>query len=618
MSLGKISYQLIRFQYIKKMKQLFFLLIIFLSKHCLCAPLPSISWHEDLNPIDSEHWSYHTARHLAERAGFGADPETIAKLRSLTPEEAVSSFVDTQDYQNLNMDFDHSGIHDPSLEPFPPSRPAATEMAKETGQAMGIKVKPKGNRRLQPVVDRFFYWLRASRLETHRLGYWWANRMLNSQTPLQEKISLFWHGHFATSENKVRDYRKMHLQNILFREKGLGNFRDLTIAVAKDPAMLSFLDAGRNIKGSPNENFAREVMELFTMGVGNYTEHDIREAARAFTGWNFSDLDFVVNKNQHDEGTKNIFGTQKNYNGVEVIDLILEQKITAQYIAEKLYKYFVNQKVSAEMKIKLGNLLYRNKYEIRPFLRTIFLSKDFYSAGNRGNRIKPPVELVISTYKKLGLVNIPGVPDFNTVTRELGQQLFYPPTVAGWKHGNSWMTPALLLSRGNFFYDVAFPDINFIAPDRYPMGGYKTIRDVNDKLATGMDIANATSPSGVDVSSMSMMMVDRDEDFNTRLGTFRGWQQAIQRVKPILRDTATFNLSQLVLAADCSTAKQAVEYLVNRFLSVPIDTGIKDEISNFLTSELGTSQLSEASSYMEEGLRLALHIILSLPEYQLG
>ena len=120
MSLGKILYQLIRCQYIKKMKQLFFLLIIFLSSHSHCAPQPSVSWHEDLNPIGGDHWSYHTARHLAERAGFGADPETIAKLRSLTPEEAVSSFVDTQDYQSLNMDFDHSGIHEPSLEPFPP------------------------------------------------------------------------------------------------------------------------------------------------------------------------------------------------------------------------------------------------------------------------------------------------------------------------------------------------------------------------------------------------------------------------------------------------------------------------------------------------------------------
>ena len=208
-------------------------------------------------------------------------------------------------------------------------------------------------------------------------------------------------------------------------------------------------------------------MELFTMGVGHYTENDIREAARAFTGWNFSDLEFVVNENQHDEGIKNIFGTQKNYDGVEVIDLILEQKITAQYIAEKLYKSFVNQKVSAKMKIKLGNLLYRNKYEIRPFLRTIFLSKDFYSASNRGNRIKPPVELVISTYKKLGVVNIPGVPDFNTVTR--GWDSNYFTNSSRLKHGNSWITPALLLSRGNFFYDVAFPDINFIAPDRYPM-----------------------------------------------------------------------------------------------------------------------------------------------------
>ena len=179
--------------------------------------------------------------------------------------------------------FEESGIFDPALDPFPASRPAATDLAKEKGEALGVKVKPAGNRRLQPVVNRFFYWLRASKLETQRLGTWWANRMLTTSRPLEEKMALFWHGHFATSEDKVRDYRKMLKQVQLFQSQGLGDFRELLIGVAKDPAMLAYLDAGVNVKGAPNENFAREIMELFTMGPGNYTEPDIREGARAFT-----------------------------------------------------------------------------------------------------------------------------------------------------------------------------------------------------------------------------------------------------------------------------------------------------------------------------------------------
>ncbi len=200
--------------------------------------------------------------------------------------------------------FDHSGVHDAGLEPFPASRPAATDLARDTGESMGIKVKQAGNRRLQPVANKFFYWLRASRLETNRVAYWWANRMLATHRPLEEKMALFWHGHFATSEEKVRDYRKMLKQNELFRAQGTGNFRELLIGVAQDPAMLAFLDAGVNVKGAPNENFAREIMEMFSMGVGNYSETDIREAARAFTGWNFVDLDFVVTPEKHDETSK--------------------------------------------------------------------------------------------------------------------------------------------------------------------------------------------------------------------------------------------------------------------------------------------------------------------------
>ncbi len=412
------------------------------------APDP---WRGDLAPIAAKDWKAEQAAHLLARAGFGGTPEQIAKLAAMNPSEAVRSLVyfDKADNSHLKP-FDHSGIHDPGLEPFPESRPAATERAKETGESMGVRSKPAGNRPLQPATNKFFYWLRASALETGRVGYWWANRMLTSNAPLQEKLALFWHGHFANNEDKVRDYRKLLNQLELFQAKGAGSFRDLTVAVAQDPAMLTFLDAGKNVKGAPNENFAREIMELFTMGVGNYGEKDVREAARAFTGWNYVDTKFVVNADQHDAGPKTFLGRTGNFDGVQVIDIIMEQPVTANFLAGKLYRFFVREDLDPKLQGKLGDILRKNKYEIAPFLEAVFLSKDFYSQSSIGAQIQGPVEMAISTYKKLGLNYVPGVPDFNAATGALGQRLFAPPTVAGWAQGRSWITPGLLLERGNF------------------------------------------------------------------------------------------------------------------------------------------------------------------------
>ncbi|HZP91342.1 MAG TPA: DUF1800 domain-containing protein [Burkholderiales bacterium] len=574
-------------------------------------------WRGDLSPISTGDWSAARAAHLLERAGFGGTPEEIAALAAMAPRDAVRQLVYYQSIEDGLPPFDESGIHDPGLEPFPASRPAATDLAKEKGESMGVKVKPEGNRRLQPVANKFFYWLRASRLETHRLAYWWANRMLLTRRPLQEKMALFWHGHFATSEEKVRDYRKMLRQNRLFRDKGTGNFRDLLIGVAQDPAMLAYLDAGVNVKGAPNENFAREIMELFTMGVGNYSERDIREAARAFTGWNFVDLDFTVSPDKHDAGVKRVLGSEGRFDGVDVIDVILSRPVTSEFVAGKIYRYFVRQDLSPELKAALGAKLRESHYEIAPLLETIFLSRDFYSPASVATRIKPPVDLVVSTYRKLGLKEIPGVPDFNDVTEMLGQKLFFPPTVAGWAQGRSWITPGLLLARGNFVYDVVYPDINFVPPDRYPSNDYK-IREVNDKLAQGLDVTAATKPDAKDMTSMSMQMADRDEDFNTRLASYRGWQMAIEKVKPIPRATAQVDLPAMVLGAGCRSPREAVDYLLRRFLSVQVDASTQDRIAKFLESEIGTTDLSQARTYLDEPLRTTLHVILSLPEYQLG
>jgi uncharacterized protein (DUF1800 family) len=576
---------------------------------------PSVN---DLTPIGPRDWTYDAAAHLLERAGFGGTPEEIRNLIRFSPEGAVRQVVYSQSTPNDLPPFDHSGIHDPGLEPFPESRPAVTKMAKEKGEALGIKVKPGGDRPLQPIVDQFFYWLRASVLETQRVGYWWGNRMLATKRPLEEKMALFWHGHFAVNEAKVRDYRKTLGQLELFQKYGTDNFRVLLLAVARDPAMLSFLDAGVNVKGSPNENFAREIMELFTMGVGNYSEKDIREGARAFTGWNYSDLTFVVNKEQHDDAPKTFLGQTGNFDGVDVINIILKQPLTARFIAGKIYRYFVRQELDPQVQDKLGAVLRNNDYRIAPLLETIFLSGDFYSSASVGTQIKSPVQLAISTFKKLGLTEVPGVPDFNIATGTLGQRLFSPPTVAGWSEGRSWITPGLLLERGNFVRDVLFPDINFVPPDRANPSA--DVRVVADKIRAGKDISTATVPERGSEGGLaeSNMLADRDEDFNTRYGSFRGWQMALERVKPIPRPTAQVNLSRMVTNEGLKNTIDVVDYFIRRFMRVPPADEKRQAFIAFLNKEWSTPDVAVAKTYMEDSLRLALHLLLSEPEYQLS
>ncbi len=592
-------------------------------------------WAGDLRPIPADAWSRDRAAHLLERAGFGGPPEEINQLAALTPQQAVERLVNYRAIANDHLPaFDESDIFDPPVEPFPKSRAEAVRIARENGEAMGVTIKPGGDRPLQPVVNRFFYWLRADYLEVRRAAQWWANRMLITRRPLEEKLALFWHGHFATSDTKLRDYRKSLKQLALFHQHGSGSFRDLLIGVAKDPAMLVYLDARENIKGSPNENFGREILELFTMGVGNYTETDIREAARAFTGWTNDGLRFVVKPELHDDGHKTFLGRSGNFDGVEIIDIILEQPVTARFIAAKLYRYFVHDDPSAELIAELGKRFQEGGYDIGDLLRTIFVSRDFYSPPAYATQIKSPVHLVVSTYRKLGLREIPGVPDFNTITRNLGQELFHPPNVAGWEGGRSWVTPALLLERGNFAREVLFPDIaNFQPPDqRMP----ELNRKVAVKIIQGYEISQATierSPemqmdAGVSDNamdgevmaevSMFNQMAGADEDFNTRYGSTHGWLEAFRRVKPIPRQAAQLSLTAMVTEAGLQTSAEVVEYFAAHLLRVPLGTDERRALIDFLSQELGTDEIAPALSYLEEPLRLLVHLIMSTPAYQLG
>lgn len=276
------------------------------------------------------------------------------------------------------------------------------------------------------------------------LNLTWLDEMVNSNAQLREKLSLFWHGHFAS-----RNINVFYQQGILdiIRSNALESFRDLLHEVSKSAAMLNFLNANQNRKGHPNENFAREVMELFTLGRGNYSENDIKEAARAFTGWGANAKgEFVFRKFQHDDGSKTIFGQTGNFRGEDVLDLLLERKETAQFIAKKIYKYFVNENIDASKTQWLAERFYKNNYHVGKLMEDIFTSDWFYDEINIGVRIKSPIELLAGMQRMLPM-ELDNSEPLLLVQRVLGQVLFYPPNVAGWPGGKTWIDSSTLMLR---------------------------------------------------------------------------------------------------------------------------------------------------------------------------
>jgi len=574
------------------------------------------AWKDDLTPIGTADWNYDRAAHLLTHAGFGGTPAEIQKLADAGLERAVKLLVYYESVPNPKMQpFVESGLWDPSLNGFPESRPEATDRAEKQGRSMGVENKPSGNRPVQPASDRFFYWLRATMLETRRLGYWWANRMLQTTHPVEQKMALLWHGHFATHENKVRDYRKMLQQIDLFERGATGNLRDLTIQVAQNPAMLYFLDAQYNVKGAPNENFAREVMELFTMGVGNYSETDVRECARAFTGWYFDDLTFKVDAAKHDAGAKTFLGHAGPFGGVEVLRIIFEQKVTAEFLAGKVYRFLVRDELSPPLRQKLGDVLRQHHYEVKPLLTAIFMSKDFYSQASYGGHIKGPVEHMVAMMKHLEVEAMPGVPDFNQSTIAMGQHLLNPPSVAGWAGGRAWITPGLLIARGNIAREVLVPDMTGFRDWNFNAGSDDVL---GQRLRDGYDIGAATAVSDpANMTTFDRVALERDERFNTRISGYIGWEQAARKLIPTPRQAARFDLTGTVLESGARTTGEAVDYLTKRALRVPTSPAMRDALVAFLARELGTDDLVRAKSYMEDPLRMTMHLVMSTPEYQL-
>lgn len=287
------------------------------------------------------------------------------------------------------------------------------------------------------------------------LQLWWINKMLHTDRPLQEKMTLFWHGHFASAYSKVRQPELMFRQNQLFRRHALGNFKALTLAVSRDPAMILYLDNQTNRKGHANENYARELFELFTLGIGNYIEQDIHEAARAFTGWTTARLagTFFFARRQHDDGTKTVFGKTGNWNGEDIVEMAVTHPASAPFLCKKLFKFFIHDEPTAAEVKPFADVYVRANYELKPVLEAMFRSPAFYSEKALWGKVKSPVEFVIGAARA---TNTQMPLQFGPQSlKAMGQELFNPPNVKGWDGGATWINTTTLLTRFNFAMQLA-------------------------------------------------------------------------------------------------------------------------------------------------------------------
>ena len=280
---------------------------------------------------------------------------------------------------------------------------------------------------------------------------WWLTEMLTTDSQLTERMTLFWHNHFTSSLQKVRDAGLMYRQNLLLRKYALGSFADMLRAVARDPAMLVYLDSATNRRGQPNENFAREVMELFTLGEGRYGESDIKEAARAFTGWSIDPAsgEFLWRPFQHDAGMKTVLGRSGDFQGEDVIEILLAQPATAEFVVGKLWKEFVSPQPDPAEVARIARVFRASGYQIKPVLRELLLGAAFWAPENRGALVKSPVELVVGTLRQFDVAFSDPLP-FVLLLRNLGQDILSPPNVKGWPGGEAWIDTRTLLARKQF------------------------------------------------------------------------------------------------------------------------------------------------------------------------
>lgn len=489
-----------------------------------------------LKPLNLAKWNFTTAAHLLNRAGFGGPPSEIEKLVKLGLPASVSWLVDYEQTPD--------NTSDPVwAKPDPERQQRFIALRNATEEQRKMLQREEQQRQREQTIE---------------LRGWWLQRMAKGLRPLQEKLTLFWHGHFATSVEKVREAYFMWRQNELFRRLAMGNWLELLIEAGKDPAMLVWLDQAQSRKDHPNENFAREVMELFALGEGHYTEKDITEAARALTGWGLDRQaeKFVYRAGAHDEGTKTVLGRTGNLDAEDVLEQIVAQPQAALHITAKLWNFFAGEFPAPSLNQALADLFRKSRNTFKPVLSAMFLSEEFYEASLIRNQVKSPVQWLVNSARVLEC-ELPPPLACAAVLRTLGQDLFAPPNVKGWDGGLAWITTNNLLSRYNEAAALVQGDLSIIA---------------------GM--ADTKNP------------------------------QMAKRIQNRLRNyrTGGVNVEKILTEKERSDKDALVAALESRLLQGKLKPKQEQSLREFLNSR---KQLNEAD------VRDAIRLVMSTPEYQL-
>ncbi len=434
------------------------------------------------------------ARHLLNRTGFAASAAQIDQYSRLSREEAADRLLRATRKEAVT----------------PP--PAWVEEA----------ITPPYKLRDLTPEER----MKENRLNVERgieLREWWFREMLSTPSPLTEKMTIFWHNHFATSQQKVRYGQLMYRQNLVLRKHALGNFGQLLKDIARDPAMVIYLDSAQNRRGQPNENFAREVMELFTLGEGQYSEQDIKEVARAFTGWSVDrdNGEFMFRRFAHDGGVKTVFGRTGRFEGNDVLDMLLERPQTAEFITTKLWKEFVSPTPDMEEVHRLARIFRNSRYDTSALMRAMFTSDAFYAKENRATLVKSPVEFVVGTLKQFEIETTYLRP-FVFAASGLGQNLMSPPNVKGWPGGEAWINSSSLLGRKQFLDRV------FRADDR----PFLQPGEMAAMMQTATDGRKAGPPPGRGDRAQRPDRMDRAEIAAGRAGAESRQERVMQRDIP--------------------------------------------------------------------------------------
>ena len=364
--------------------------------------------------------SFEEARHVLARTGFGGDISEIESLTQMDRAEAVDHLLsEVSQHAGTSPSPDMASGHPP------------------TQGMKGLSIEQKKAFRQERKDEAF------------ALKGWWYQELMTTPSPLTERMTLFWHNHFTSSFKKVKWPVLLYRQNVLLRRHALGSFRDMLFQIAKDPAMILYLDTQTNRKDHPNENFARELFELFTLGEGQYSEQDIKEAARAFTGWHVALRQgggAVFHRQQHDGGVKRVLERTGMLSGDDVLAILLEHPQCAIHLTNKLWREFVSEESDAREVERLAVIFRSHRYQIKPLVRELLLSPHFWAMENRGTLVKSPAELIVGTARMFQLP-VKDTEAFAKYGKRLGQDLFDPPNVKGWPGGARWITSTTLLAR---------------------------------------------------------------------------------------------------------------------------------------------------------------------------